>query len=122
MDDRRALLNSISEAAFQEKVIATAQLHGWKCAHFRPMQDPSGRWRTAVAADGKGFPDLVLVHPRRGVIFAELKKETGTLAPEQKDWQAWLVAAGAVHGTWRPSDWPLIESILAGTSPKRRHP
>jgi len=50
----------------------TAQMLGWKVAHFRPMFDAKRkRWRTPASRDGVGFPDLVLVRDR--VIVAELK-------------------------------------------------
>lgn len=65
-----------------------------------------------------GFPDLVLVHPKRGrLIFAELKSQRGKVSPAQ---QRWIDGLGDVAGTgddagalevfvWRPVDW------LAGT-------
>ena len=49
----------MNEAEFQRMVIDMAHLFGWRVAHFRKVQT-HGRWMTAVAADGKGFPDLVL--------------------------------------------------------------
>ena len=110
-----------SEREFQSAVIYLAKLKGWRVAHFRTSQNARGDYRTAVAADGAGFPDLVLVRDR--VIFAELKSETGRLGPAQV---AWLDAiANAVTGdpppcersvvlatVWRPRDWPQIEEAL----------
>jgi hypothetical protein len=104
----------VSEADYQAKVIETAQLYGWRVAHFRPMQSQAGEWRTAVAADGKGFPDLVLVHPTRGIIFAELKSEIGQLAPDQKVWRDTLIKARGNWHCWKPSDWPVVEMLLRG--------
>lgn len=95
-----------SEASLQSWVIEYARAHGWRVAHFRPAQTAKG-WRTPVEADGKGFPDLVLV--RDGiVILAEVKSQTGPVRPEQR---AWLEASGAY--LWRPSDRPEIERVLA---------
>ena len=111
----------MTEAQFQRSVIELAQLNGWKVAHFRPAQNSKGNWRTPVAADGKGFPDLVLVKDR--VIFAELKTDKGRIRPEQR---AWL---DAIHTAttgdpppcdrtiietrvWRPRDWPDILATL----------
>lgn len=62
-----------TEAMFQIEIIELARILGWRVAHFRPAQTRHG-WRTPVAADGKGFPDLVLVRER--VIYAELKVGT----------------------------------------------
>lgn len=98
-----------TEAGFQAAVIAYAQLKGWRVAHFRPARTNKG-WITPVAADGAGFPDLVMV--RRGLLlFAELKAENGRLTDQQMDWIDDLGAAAPVR-IWRPSDWPEIERML----------
>ena len=110
----RQLAPHVSEAAFQGALIGLAQATGWMVAHFRPVEDKDGVWRTAVAADGKGFPDLVLVHRRRGVIFAELKSHRGVLSDEQRVWRDQLVAAGASWHVWKPADWDEIEKYLKG--------
>jgi VRR-NUC domain len=67
-----------------------------------------------------GFPDLVLVHPRRGqIIFAELKQDTAYPSTEQRFWLAGLESAA--HNcpnvkvvVWRPRDWPEIVQTLGG--------
>jgi hypothetical protein len=71
-----------------------------------------GEWRTPVAADGKGWPDLVLVRDR--VLYRELKSERGTLSVEQQDWGHALKLAGADYDTWRPLQWydGTIEAAL----------
>ena len=70
---------------------------------------------TPVAADGAGFPDLVLVHPRRQLLaFAELKSDRGRVRPEQEAWLADLREAGVVAFLWRPSDWAAIQAFLTG--------
>lgn len=104
---------AISEKQFQQQILELAKLTGWRAAHFRPAQTAKG-WRTPVSGDGRGFPDLVMCHPERGlVIFAELKSDTGNLRPEQA---AWLEALRACEGVearlWRPSSWPEIEKTL----------
>ena len=98
-----------TEAGFQNAVIELAQLHGWKVAHFRPARTKTG-WRTAVSADGKGFPDLVLVRDR--LIWAELKREGEDLSEHQEHWRDWLLAAGEEWYMWMPSDWAAIETVL----------
>lgn len=100
----------ISEAAFQAQVIHLAKLRGWRVAHFRPAQNSRGEWRTAVAGDGAGFPDLVLTRDR--VIFAELKSETGRTSYAQDAWLSALQAAGAETYIWRPRHWADVERIL----------
>lgn len=91
-------------------VIDLAHLRGWRVAHFRPAQNSRGQWRTPVAADGAGFPDLVLVRDR--LIFAELKTTVGRLSPEQVKWRDALIDAGQDWYCWRPDDLPTITRIL----------
>ena len=93
-------------------MIELAHLHGWRVAHFRKSRTADGRHLTAVAADGAGFPDLVMV--RDGdLIFAELKRQDGRVSLEQK---AWLEELNKPHGVtvcvWRPNDWGLIKELL----------
>ncbi|MDQ3273527.1 MAG: VRR-NUC domain-containing protein [Actinomycetota bacterium] len=51
----------------------------------------------------KGFPDLVVVGPG-GVLYRELKDETGVVSPDQVEWLVRLVEAGVDAGVWRPTD------------------
>lgn len=108
---------TISETAWQETVIEAAHLHGWLVAHFRPVriqrEDGSVYYATPVAADGKGWPDLVLVRAGHAPIYVELKTDVGTLSPEQKMWARALRAADADYRIWRPGDsWEAIEGVL----------
>ena len=92
-------------------IIEAAHLYGWLVAHFRKAMTKCGNWVTPVAGDGKGFPDLVLVHPELGrVIFAECKSHKGRLTEEQKMWLA------ATHGClWTPQIWDeIIEELKCG--------
>jgi hypothetical protein len=91
---------TISEAELQTAVIDLAHRLGWRVAHFRPAQNSRGAWRTAVSADGAGFPDLVLARKGR-VIFAELKAKNGRIGHEQEAWLAVLPDSLV----WRPDDW-----------------
>jgi hypothetical protein len=76
-------------------IITAAAFLGWRLAHFRPGRTMHG-WRTAVSGDGKGFPDLVAVHPvAKRVVFVELKANKNKLAAAQESWAAWLIQAGA---------------------------
>jgi len=97
------------EETLQQMVIDLAHICGWKCAHFRPALTKHG-WRTPVSADGKGWPDLVLV--RDIVIYRELKADGGKLSEEQTQWLVDLRAAGQDAAVWRPNDWPTIQATL----------
>ena len=93
----------VNERQFQAAVMELARWQGWKAFHPLPAQNERGHWRTATQGD-IGFPDLVLVHPERGVIFAELKTAIGKLSDAQNDWLTCLHAAGAEAYVWRPRD------------------
>ena len=70
--------------AFLEQVLALAQLRGWRRGNFRPAQIGRG-WRTGVQADGKGFPDWLLIRPRaKSRRVAELKVGRNRCTPEQE--------------------------------------
>lgn len=101
------------ERDVQESIIHLAHAFGWRVAHFRPARTDQG-WRTAVAADGAGFPDLVLVRDR--VIFAEVKRGGQHPRPHQVEWLNGLSSAGAEVYVWTLSDWDEIVEIL---KPKR---
>lgn len=119
-ETRQLLLDQMSEAEFQIEVIRAARTFGWRIAHFRAAQNRRGQWETPVQADGKGFPDLVLVRAGR-LIFAELKRNKGSHSPEQKRWLEDLEeVATQIHvppdtltvRTWRPRDWDQILEVL----------
>ena len=91
----------MTEAEFQQAVIDLARMTGWLVFH-----DHDSRRNTP------GFPDLVLAHPKRGVIFAELKSATGRLRPEQSRWLEVLALAGCETYVWRPADMQAITERL----------
>jgi len=98
-----------SEAEFQREVVTFAQSRGWIVAHFRPSLNSRGEWQTAVAADGEGFPDLVMVRDR--IIWAELKNRTN-LSENQKRWRDAIQKAGGEWYLWRPKHWDELKKVL----------
>jgi hypothetical protein len=91
------------EAAFTKQAIDLAHIHGWHVAHFSAARvGKDNAWVTPVRADGKGFPDLVLVRER--VVYAELKMPGRKLEPAQTVWQAKLLGAGQEYYVWEPGD------------------
>lgn len=97
----------MTEDDWQSFVLDLAHTCGWLVFHARPAQTGRG-YRTAVAADGEGFPDLVLV--RRGqVLVRELKLDDTYPSLPQKRWLNELGPAGAV---WRPRDRALVMEEL----------
>lgn len=103
----------ITEAEFMAQVIELARVLGWHWAHFRPAQTRHG-WRTPVQGPlGAGFPDLVLVHPRKQrVVYLELKSEKGKLSAAQGIVHGILLAAGCEVYVWRPNDWDEVVAVL----------
>lgn len=106
-----------TETDFLNQVVELAKLCGWKVHHARPAWTVKG-YRTPIQGDA-GFPDLVLCRPPY-IILAELKSETGTLSPAQREWIAALeLCKGAsVYEpnvgirVWRPSQWEEIVATL----------
>ncbi len=57
-----------------------------------------------------GFPDRVYCGPG-GVLFRELKTDSGKVSAKQQAWIVGLFKAGFDAKVWRPMDWP--EQIFA---------
>lgn len=92
----------------QAAIIDLAHITGWKVAHFQSVlatrKDGSASWRTPVAADGKGFPDLFLVRNERALAI-EVKGDGDSLKVEQKAWILALQAAGIQVQIATPRAW-----------------
>lgn len=103
---------SESEREFQQHIIGAAEQLGWRCYHA-----------TAAKDGAPGFPDLVLAHPTRGIVFAELQTNRGKPSPEQQDWLLVLRAAaqltngGVQVRIWKPDDLNDILSVLGHGNP-----
>lgn len=110
-----------------DQAIDLAMMSGWLVHHGRPSRTGSGGWATAVKGH-TGFPDLVMVHPRRAIMVAvEVKPDGGYPNPEQRAWIAGVeavvaaLADGGAHGhlvtgVWRPRDWPAIRELIRPSS------
>jgi len=103
-----------SEAEFQKAVISLAKLHGWRVMHTQPAQIRPGKWITPNIGN-QGFPDLVMSHPYRGTLFAELKGPKGVVSNLQWDWINALEDSGEEVHVWRPKDLDKISTRLSGT-------
>ena len=109
----------MTEAEFSDAVVDLAHLFDWKVAHWAPARTKQG-WRTPARYDAKGFPDLVMAHPKRRLtLFVELKAGKGRLTDEQIVWGQVLTAATSDtvdtrYHVWRPSDSNDIARTLSG--------
>jgi hypothetical protein len=92
----------VNEKNWLANVTQLAQTYGWLTYHT---------WNSQHSA--AGFPDLVLVPPQKGVLFRELKTDTGRLTAAQSRWFAALTAAGADMGVWRPRDLETVNRSLS---------
>lgn len=113
MKPRPVDLITQTEKSFQSAIVDLAIVHGWHVHHALPAQIRPGVWRTHVMGN-TGFPDLVLAHPKRGILFVEIKTVRGRLTNGQKSWMDALKAGGADAQVWRPEDWSYIQQRLAG--------
>lgn len=114
----RKIALAMSEDDLQTSIIELAHFYGWKCAHFRSVKvtkkDGSTFWQTPVAADGEGFPDLILVRRNR-VLAVELKSERGKPDPAQREWlHIFMLTRRVETFIWKPSQWLdlTIDSLL----------
>lgn len=116
----RAVLK-FSELDYRRQVIALAELLGYEHVGFRPAMTQHG-WRTpGTGTLAKGWPDLVLVNPRRQrLMFVELKARGRKPEPEQLAVLDVLRGAGAEVHVWvegRDSIEQLRDILQDGESP-----
>jgi hypothetical protein len=98
------------EKQFQDAVIELARHGGWCVHHGYRVRHHGGGWSTPGI--DPGFPDLVLAHAEKGVVFAELKTEKGRTSAGQDRWLEVLRQAGVEVYIWRPSQMKLIAERL----------
>lgn len=117
--------SDLPEIGFEQAIVDIAWQFGWRVASFRSAGGrKDGGHRTPVKYNGKGYPDLTLVHESGIVIFAEIKAERGTMSADQKVWAATLTsvetAAESLDGPspiryrlWKPRDSDAIITELS---------
>lgn len=101
----------MSEKDLKDRLVNLAKCLGYLVHHDLPAMNMRGRWATHVQGD-TGFPDLILVHPKGGILALELKREKGKLTPGQKRWLSAFERAGIYSQVVRPSDLEFITRIL----------
>lgn len=98
------------ETAVLDAVLDAARLGGWLAAHHTDSRRMKG---------DPGLPDIILAHPRRGVLFIETKTRSGRLRDGQRLWADALAAAGASARTVRPADLGAAARWLASELSRR---
>jgi hypothetical protein len=108
----------LTERQFMDQVTEYATLRGWDWYHARPARTLDS-WRTAGSGTmAKGWPDLVLVRPPR-LIFAELKRDGGTLSADQARVMG-VLGAFMAEAPEIPEDFPIpkqrsyLDGVFAG--------
>lgn len=114
--EKRIVGIKLTEAEFQQQVIDLAQRCGYKVAHFRKVRVQRGDstyWETPVAADGTGFPDLIIVGFDR-ILAWELKVRPNKATAEQLEWLRVFGTACFNAGVYYPEDWDRMKAMLEG--------
>jgi hypothetical protein len=94
----------MSGKVLQAAAIDLAHSKGYLVAHFHAVRIAErNRTITPVGADGKGFPDLMLVG--RKVIAIEVKGTGDSLRPEQVIWLQAFEKAGIETLVLTPRAW-----------------
>ena len=89
---------SMTEAELQAAIVEVARLRGYLVYHTHDSRRSE-----------PGFPDLVLAHPAKGVLFIECKRENGKLSEPQIRWFETLSVGGSDVWVTRPSS---LDSML----------
>lgn len=112
-----------NERDFTSWALKEARARGWLAGHLsnmrvvrRPPAAPGQAplIRAIPDRDAAGFPDLVLVHPEHGLVFAELKMPGRRPDPEQIEWLRALRSAYARVFVWDTADQDEIVEVLDG--------
>lgn len=119
---RAQMARAMTEDDLKAAILDACSVYGWLVHHSRPSRerrDGADVYRTAIEGDA-GLPDLILAHPKHGVLFRELKSERGHLRPDQQVWLAALADGGANVDVWTPTAWVdgLIDLELRGGIPR----
>lgn len=97
----------------QAAAIEMAHRLQWRVVHFAAAQVRPGTFITHFTADGKGFPDLLMV--RDCVKAIEVKGRGDKIRPDQEAWLLDLEKAGVACLVLTPTNYRqgVLESFLA---------
>lgn len=115
-DEERAW-RELSEKKVQDDFMADARKLGWTVWHHSDSRKMvgrgNGRYIPVGDPDARGLPDLIMCHPRWGVVFVEVKKELKDLEPHQAEARDDLLRAGAKWYLLKPSTYARLARGLA---------
>lgn len=99
----RARVPPMSGKQLQDAAVSLARSKGYLAAHFSPARVRDS-FITNYAYDAKGFPDLVLVGPKK-VIVVEVKGTGDSMGHEQVMWLHAFHRAGIETLILTPRAW-----------------
>jgi len=94
--------DTLPESIYQPQIVSMAHALGWSMIyhpHYSVGSDP-------------GYPDLTLVHPRKGVCWLEVKGPKPTIYERQVEWLEALQAAGQQAYLVYPGDYDAVARLL----------
>jgi len=106
-----------NEREFTRWALKQARERGWVAGHLSNMmivRRRDGQTFAVPDKDADGFPDLVLVHPQHGLVFAELKMPGRKPDVAQLRWLVALREAGCRVYVWSTNDQDEIVMVLDG--------
>lgn len=106
-----------NEREFTRWVLKQARARGWLAGHLSNMtvvRRRDGQTLAVPDRNADGFPDLVLVHPAYGLVFAELKMPGRKPDEAQLRWLIGLRRTGVAVHVWWPRDVDEIVDLLEG--------
>lgn len=114
LTDHERYLRTITEEAWKNTVVELAHRSGWLVTfipdRFHFIAKKTGMMSMTAMGDA-GAPDLLMVGPR-SVLHVELKRETGTIKPDQIVWRDQILRAGGEWYCWRPRDYDAVVQRL----------
>lgn len=100
------------ERDLQDAAVDLLHRYHFLVFHQRPALTKDGKYISAVAYDGEGFPDLVATRPGAPVLFVEVKAASA-VSKDQNDWLTSLSEGGGRHAmVLRPSSWKALEVLV----------
>ena len=97
----------VTEDQLLDGITDALMVGGWRWWHIR-------RSDRALTMGDPGFPDIIAVHPVRGVLALELKTETGRYRAGQREWLAALDGKRISARTVRPADYQALVDEVVG--------
>ncbi|MGB3330132.1 MAG: VRR-NUC domain-containing protein [Thermomicrobiales bacterium] len=94
--------DNLTEGEFQNQIVSMANALGWTMRFHNVY---------AIGSD-RGYPDLTLVHPVKGVVWIEVKGPKPNIYQRQVEWLETLQEAGQAAYLVYPEDYDAVARLL----------